>query len=769
MLHPLFPSAIAFLLLWFCEVISLAVGGLQGFALISASIALFGLLSIALWLSLSFEGLFFALKLRFKTYFDMQLIDRFAVLTVLILLGGFQVFSLEKLVIFFHPKFRQITYLGLSIALSTLGINLISLFLFQPIFKLVSLLFLAFNWGFDRLLDLLNRVIPIRLWFLSPFTRSGFFVSLLILGFFGIDFLQSSFEQFHTLDFRPIALMCLWLYVWLLIKAYQFEIQTALMEIKALMMLVPTHLISKFYFLFLARFWILFFFVLSLYGLWVSALINDRLSIAISRDTRIATFVLSGLQWASDQDGDGVSHLFGQKDCQPNQTQIAPNVQEMNQDLNCNGQSFKQNQNPLEVQNQGFDQFKKLLNPTNPNNPITNRPNVILLTIDALRYDLAMKNMPKLKAFADQNISFKNAYGHAPATYWSLPALLTSKMPSTIDMANDQTPQNTELLLTEILSAQQYHTALFANVTVFFVRGLRQGMYVSDYQTSDYTIHGAKPGSEHLRLGMTKYIDDFLAQKIQPKKDRFFLWGHFYDPHDPYFDVPNYPANGEDDLSKYEAILRWTDDQIAIFIDDLKKKGVLDQSILIITADHGEEFLDHQHRHHGKTLYEEMIKIPLILSIPNWQAQPKQDEVLNLPVGHRQVLPTLLDFLQIPYPVGTLYSRQSLYPLLKQPELLQNPNLNPNTFHPMFSVFFEALADQNYRQNLVGLRNQQHKIIYHMNDGTFEYYDLQKDPQEKYNDFEQIDQSSVLKKLKAQLMQYVDFQRHQQWLKKVKK
>ena len=56
-----------------------------------------------------------------------------------------------------------------------------------------------------------------------------------------------------------------------------------------------------------------------------------------------------------------------------------------------------------------------------------------------------------------------------------------------------------------------------------------------------------------------------------------------------------------------------------------------------------------------------------------------------------------------------------------------------------------------------------------MNDGTFEYYDLQKDPQEKYNDFEQIDQSSDLKKLKAQLMQYVDFQRHQQWLKKVKK
>jgi arylsulfatase A-like enzyme len=769
MLHPLFPSALAFLLLWVCEIISLAMGGLQGFALISAGISLFGLLSVFLWLSLSFEGLFLILKIRFKTFFDLSMIDRFALIIALIVLGAGQVFALEKIVIFFHPKFRQVTYLGLSVALSTIGLNLISLFVFKLLFQLFSSVLNRLNWLFEKLIHLVASKTSLSLAIFSPFSKSGFFLFLLISGIWGIDFLQNEFEQFHTLDFRAIQLCAIWLYTWLLIKSYQQNIQNHLLEIKALMLLSPKHILSKFYFLFISRFWVIFFLLLSLYGLWVCALINDRLSIALQRDTRIATFILSGLQWATDQDGDGVSHLFGQKDCQPHARHIAPNVHEINQDLNCNGQVFQIQQNPLENQNQAFDRFKKTLplafdQNQNAFDQSQKRPNVILLTIDALRYDLAMKNMPKLKAFAKQNLSFQNAYSHAPATYWSLPALLTSKMPSTIEMANDQTPQNTELLLTEMLSAQQYHTALFANVTVFFVRGLRQGMFVSDYQTSDYTIHGAKPGSEHLRLGMTRYIDDFLAKRIQPKRDQFFLWGHFYDPHDPYFDVPNYPAQGKDDLSKYGAILRWTDDQIAIFIEDLKKKGVLDQSILIITADHGEEFLDHQHRHHGKTLYEEMIKVPLILSVPQWQAHNLQPKILDLPIGHRQILPTLLDFLKIPAPVGPLYARQSLYPLLTHPE-----RLDTSTFNPMLSVFFEALADQNYHQNLVGVRNQQHKIIYHMNDGTFEYYDLQKDPLEKYNDFEEIEKSTDLKQLKVQLMQYVDFQRYQQWLKKAKK
>ncbi len=756
----LFPSVLAFLLLLSCETASLWIGGSRGFVLTMEIISCFGLLGIFWLMGLGINGGMSLLQWRLGDFLKKTKADQLALVLTLFYLLTLHVFALQALVLYFHPKFRQPLYLGLAAGLgSVFGFGLLFL-IYLPLTKALSIVIhksmALIEKGFTRLDPNGSRWI---LALFNPLTKSGFFVYLLGLSLSVLYAFQAQFDSLHNLDFRWIYLALLWLYTLAVARAYTAELSGLIDELEALFF-NKVHRFKRFFFLFSPTFWYLLIVLLIGYGIWVSALIDDRIAIHLKRDSRIAGQILGIYQSISDQDGDGVSAYFGQKDCQPLLKNIHPlAVDQGGQDLNCNDNRFQANHSPL---------ANLELAPLPIVSGAAENWNVILLTVDALRYDQAMQHMPKLKAFAEQNLSFKNAYSHAPATYWSLPALLTGKMPSHIEMAPDQTPQPQELLLTEMLSAQQYHTALFANVTIFFVRGLRQGMYVSDYKTSDYTIHGALPGAKHLREGMSQYIDDFMARKIQPKKDKFFLWGHFYDAHDPYFDVPLYPSADGSDLSKYQAILRWLDDEISIFIEDLKKKGLLDKSILLITSDHGEEFLEHQHRFHGKSLYEEMLRVPLIISIPQFQKKDHLAQVLALPIGQRSIVPTLLDLLKIDR--STLYknpllSKQSFYPLLQNPSLLQQPKDNQSLFLQQ-SVFFEALADQNYGENLVGVRNQEHKLIYHLNDGILEYYDLKHDPMERENLFERVKQEPKLKALYQQLMQYVDFQRHLIWSKK---
>ena len=104
----------------------------------------------------------------------------------------------------------------------------------------------------------------------------------------------------------------------------------------------------------------------------------------------------------------------------------------------------------------------------------------------------------------------------------SLPALMTSKMPSRLEWGgSDARIARTEM--TEVLRDHGWHTALFANVTVFFVRGLRQGAQTTNYDTSHFTVHGAKPGSAHLTDGLLRHVDKWKAGHLRPEGPVFSL------------------------------------------------------------------------------------------------------------------------------------------------------------------------------------------------------------------------------------------------------
>ncbi len=458
--------------------------------------------------------------------------------------------------------------------------------------------------------------------------------------------------------------------------------------------------------------------------------------LALDRDTLLAGPAAARLRRFGDRDGDGVSRLFGGGDCDDGDPRVRPGVYDApgdGVDQNCTGADLVLAGDPLKAAARAA--------------PPAAGPkwNVLLLTIDALRHDVLRTQMPNLAKVADAAVEYRHAYSHSAATYWSIPALMLSTMPSRLEMADDQTPVPSARLLTEVLRDAGFHTALFANVTVFFVRGLRQGTDVANYDTSHHTKHGETPGSEHLTNGLLNHVRQFKAGQLTPQRERFFLWAHYYDPHDPYRDVPGHPPADGSDRARYEANVRYLDEHLGRLFDGLKAEGLWENTLVIVTADHGDEFLDHGHRFHGNTVYEEMTHVPLILHVPG--VGPR---ALETPIGHMEVAPTVLDLLGLEIPKTYLGRSRADEIRTGKPAAVQ-------------PVFFETLNDRNYDVHQVGVREGDLKLIYRLGENYFELYDLAADPAERHNVFDAHPRAGALREA---LGVYLDH--HLYWLAKGK-
>jgi arylsulfatase A-like enzyme len=158
----------------------------------------------------------------------------------------------------------------------------------------------------------------------------------------------------------------------------------------------------------------------------------------------------------------------------------------------------------------------------------------------------------------------------------------------------------------------------------------------------------------------------------------FFLWLHFMDPHAPYYPTEEaLKLLGEDDFSAsrarycnsywnrsdlgtrrllghrkrilalYDAAIRWVDEQLSRFVTTLRNLNIWENCVLALTADHGEEFLDHDARYHSPALHEELIHVPLLLRVPD----AVKNEVCCSPFSLLHLAPTLLGAAEVPIPM----------------------------------------------------------------------------------------------------------------------
>lgn len=280
------------------------------------------------------------------------------------------------------------------------------------------------------------------------------------------------------------------------------------------------------------------------------------------------------------------------------------------------------------------------------------RPNVILYVVDALRaeqmslHGYPRETSPVLDGLAGRGVVFQNAYSPVSWTKPSVATLLTSLYPQVHGVGErsygDVLPEGVPTLQ-DVLRAHGYVTASFcANPLGCTLSNLDQG-FDETFTPNSFRIEGreAKQGKVH--------ADDLNAE-ILPwirahARDRFFLYVQAVDTHVPY-SAPETPPHliGEGgEINRYDAEIHFVDRQIGRLWEELEELGLAEDTLLIVTADHGESFGEHGQSGHGTHVHQQETWVPLILVHPR-RLSPRR---IATPVQLIDLMPTVLAHLGI--------------------------------------------------------------------------------------------------------------------------
>jgi arylsulfatase A-like enzyme len=292
------------------------------------------------------------------------------------------------------------------------------------------------------------------------------------------------------------------------------------------------------------------------------------------------------------------------------------------------------------------------------------RPNVIYLMIDTLRadylscYGYPQPISPRIDQLAAAGVRFHNHFAQASWTKPCVACQLTSMYPSSHRAVNkvDRLPDGVTSL-PETLARHGYAAAGFAaNANIAPLFNFGQGFHAYEYLAPTALFGASESASQlavyqGLRLANERFVSSaksvynfyYPAEAINQRAfdwmrrhldQRFFLFLHYMDPHDPYFEhpyngygiarvgTPNPPADMAEEVKRlYVGEIAYLDRQLGELFDWLKQQGIYDNTLIVLTSDHGEEFHEHGGWWHGLTLYEEQIRVPLILKLPDRAAQ----------------------------------------------------------------------------------------------------------------------------------------------------
>jgi arylsulfatase A-like enzyme len=344
---------------------------------------------------------------------------------------------------------------------------------------------------------------------------------------------------------------------------------------------------------------------------------------------------------------------------------------------------------------------------------------VVLISIDALRADrvgiYGAKHgvTPNIDRIFSKGTRFHRAYTPTPQTSYAITGMMTGRYVMA-DRKLDLGKRHKTL--PEALRRFGYKTAAFYPPSVFFIdrksfesyekTRFGFGHYVVQYHKTSVDDDAAERTDAVIEL-VEGWSEEQSGEDDGSQPRSLFVWVHYFDPHHPYDERRGF-EHGSTDEGRYLSEVAYVDAQVGRLHSTLKK--LLPGAIFVVTADHGEGFGEHSTSAHGTALYDEQIRVPLLVAGPG-----VPNEVVEPAVELVDLTPTILSLVDVPIPASVEGDDLTPY-LAGAPE---------ETMPPAFTYLL--IADKH----LQAVTADSHKLIRDESAGTLELYDLAADPKEQ--------------------------------------
>jgi len=355
--------------------------------------------------------------------------------------------------------------------------------------------------------------------------------------------------------------------------------------------------------------------------------------------------------------------------------------------------------------------------------------NLLIIAVDTLRachlgaYGFKKPTSPNIDALLAQSVQFDEAMSTAPWTLPSFATMMTSQYTSTHGAwrFTDTLDASFPTLAEQYLAAGYHTAAVVGHIFLGTKFGLAQGF--TEYEES---LVLETLGESHKAITSHHITDKSIAFLDRHKAERpgkpWLLWTHYFDPHNKYLAHEGITEIfGPRRKDHYHGEIAYTDRHIGRLLAHLKRTGMDDNTVIVFVSDHGEEFMDHGAIHHGKTLFREVIRVPMAIRVPG--SEPRRVKQL---VGTIDLMPTLLELMDIP-PPDIAMSGQSLAPLFRGEAVPTRP------------VLMETFQNKAQDASLKGIVTPKWKLIietpYEEGEGktVTRLYQWTKDKREKKN------------------------------------
>jgi len=277
--------------------------------------------------------------------------------------------------------------------------------------------------------------------------------------------------------------------------------------------------------------------------------------------------------------------------------------------------------------------------------------NVILISIDTLRADRlgayggTKIHTPAFDGFAADSVLFEEAFTPVPLTAPSHSTMLTGRYPIAhgVRMNGSAILSPEETTLAEVARDHGMRTAAIVSCLVLASRfGLNQGFDL--YYDEGISGEGEHHGLWYDERKAVKSIDRAMRWLESESDKPFFLWLHLFDPHHPYEPPP--PFDKTYAQNPYNGEVVYVDRALGIFFAKLKELGVYDDSLIVVTGDHGESLGEHQENFHATFVYDATAHIPFMIRAPGGGRGARVTDIAST----LDIFPTALDAMGIPIP-----------------------------------------------------------------------------------------------------------------------